>query len=76
MTTPTAPFASYDAADCHRCSCSGARVSIVSTGSDASAPAWRACTFGPAEVRVHGLDATGAAAWTDTDQAGADALTV
>lgn len=70
------PLPSYDDADDHTCGCSGARVSIVSTGTDASAPAWRVCTFGPSEVRVHGLDATGADACVDTDAAGADALTV
>ncbi len=35
-------------------------------------PAWRVCTFGPSEVRVHGLDATGADACVDTDAAGED----
>lgn len=78
MTTLTAaaiaPLASYDAADCLRCGCSGARVSIVSPSGDG--PAYRVCTFSHSEVRVHGLDAAGAETWVDTDAAGADAITL
>jgi len=75
-TANLSPLASYDDADSFRCGCSGARASIVSTGTDASAPTWLVCTLSRSEVRVHGLDATGAPSWVDTDAAGADAITL